>query len=336
MAHSSFAIALPSMTRNFLIPTTTSPTGPSISITLCEPSLTEDNLGHKTWLASFLLAKRLAHLPSYFPSIPSSTSNSNHDNNPTTKNKRHDTTSPPKTAYAEERSSLTRTNLRILELGSGTGLVGIAAASIFPSASVLLTDLPAIIPNLSANVTLNREIVMHAHPPCARSTMAVQVLDWSCNESVSAQVPPMETAKVENTREEEDGEVEAEDGGIGDDNDNDNDNDVLKFDLILVADPLYSPEHPAWLAHTIRRFLSSRDDGALVVVEVPLREGYRTEVETFRRLMDEGGLGMVEHGEEGGFDDWGDGEGDGKERREVRCWWGVWRWKDEGKVEVEK
>lgn len=45
----------------------------------------------------------------------------------------------------------------ILELGSGTGLAGIAAAAIFQNASVVLTDLDIALPALRHNVSLNSE-----------------------------------------------------------------------------------------------------------------------------------------------------------------------------------
>ncbi|XP_021718008.1 protein N-lysine methyltransferase METTL21A-like [Chenopodium quinoa] len=48
--------------------------------------------------------------------------------------------------------------LRVLELGSGTGLVGITAAAIL-GAHVTVTDLPHVIPNLEFNVLANAEII---------------------------------------------------------------------------------------------------------------------------------------------------------------------------------
>ncbi|KAF9620527.1 hypothetical protein IFM89_013148 [Coptis chinensis] len=45
--------------------------------------------------------------------------------------------------------------LRILELGSGTGLVGIAAAAILLHANVTITDLPHVLPNIQFNATAN-------------------------------------------------------------------------------------------------------------------------------------------------------------------------------------
>ncbi|KAL2247062.1 UNVERIFIED_CONTAM: EEF1A lysine methyltransferase 3 [Sesamum indicum] len=48
--------------------------------------------------------------------------------------------------------------LRLLELGSGTGLVGIAAAALL-GARVTLTDLPHVLPNLQFNVDSNAGIL---------------------------------------------------------------------------------------------------------------------------------------------------------------------------------
>ncbi|GLT39133.1 hypothetical protein SLA2020_133400 [Shorea laevis] len=49
-------------------------------------------------------------------------------------------------------------SLNILELGSGTGLVGIAAAVIL-GANVTVTDLPHVIPNLQFNVDANADLL---------------------------------------------------------------------------------------------------------------------------------------------------------------------------------
>ncbi|KAL1144049.1 hypothetical protein V6Z11_A11G203800 [Gossypium hirsutum] len=48
--------------------------------------------------------------------------------------------------------------LKILELGSGTGLVGISAAVMF-GANVTVTDLPQVVPNLQFNVEANADVV---------------------------------------------------------------------------------------------------------------------------------------------------------------------------------
>ena len=129
---------MPAMSRTFLVPISDSN---KAQIIIHEPSLTADNLGHKTWAASYLLAKRLHLLAAPAPSTPSSGDNVR--------------------------------KLRILELGAGTGLVGLAAAAVWPHAEVHLTDVQAIIDNLRDNVGAN-----HAAAGAARR-ITTGVLDWS-------------------------------------------------------------------------------------------------------------------------------------------------------------
>ncbi|CAF9925011.1 MAG: hypothetical protein HETSPECPRED_005720 [Heterodermia speciosa] len=223
------------LSRTFLIPRPLPSTSP-IHITLLEPSLTGDNLGHKTWLSAYLLARRLPSLlPTLFP------------------------INPP---------------LHILELGAGTGLLGLTVAALLPQAAVHLTDLPAIIPNLVQNTHVNGHLFA--------SAPSVGVLDWSESASTNKQ-----------------------------------------HDLILASDPLYSPQHPAWLVGTISRQLSTKRD-AKVVMELPLRDAYLGEVHEMRHRMLGAGLRLLDSGEEVGREDWGDSHG--VERGEVRCWWGVWGW----------
>lgn len=180
----------------------------------------------------------------------------------------------------------------MLELGAGTGLVGIAAALLFPTATVHLTDLPAIIPNLQMNVSQN----IPADPESSSTQrVTVGVLDWS---------------KLHQDGDRLVGETCAENS----------------FDIILAADPLYSPLHPTWLIDTISRFLK-RQKEARVMVELPLREVYGAEVEEFLAKMQLRGLVLVKQGEESGFEDWED-LGDKGKKTEVKCWWGEWGWDD--------
>lgn len=97
-------------------------------ISLKEPSLTSDNLGLKTWGSSLILSSRLIR-------------------NSTTTN-----------------STLIEP---ILELGSGTGLVGLVSSIV--GHTTLLTDLKEIISNLQTNVELNK----------IGSRATVEELDWS-------------------------------------------------------------------------------------------------------------------------------------------------------------
>ncbi|KKZ61560.1 hypothetical protein EMCG_00543 [[Emmonsia] crescens] len=243
--------AMPAISRAFTIPMAQHT---NFQLTLHEPSLTSDNLGMKTWVSSYLLAKRLHTI--LIP--PSSLIPSRYKNN---------------------------RPLRALELGAGTGLVGLSFAALWGSAaSIHLTDLDAIVPNLAHNVEQNEELLSKAG-----ASVSIGVLDWS-----------LET----NPR-----PVPAEDE---------------RCDIILAADPLYSPDHPRWLVQTIQRWLYP-DTESRVVVEMPLRDAYLPQVEDFRRRMEAAGLGVLMEGEEIGFDDW---EGRDGEALEVRCWWAVWGRRD--------
>jgi predicted nicotinamide N-methyase len=59
-----------------------------------------------------------------------------------------------------------------LELGAGTGLVGIAVAVVFPELSVLSTDLDEAIALMQENVDANHQLLPN-------NNMKVGVLDWA-------------------------------------------------------------------------------------------------------------------------------------------------------------
>ena len=128
---------MPEMTRTWLIngPMTTAP----LAFSIREPPLTGDNLGLKTWGTAFTMAKKLEDLG---------------------------------TMYFSHLFNERALSKRVLELGSGTGLVGIAAAAIW-SIPVLLTDLPEIEANLCYNVLQNTQVV-----EAQGGHIDSMVLDW--------------------------------------------------------------------------------------------------------------------------------------------------------------
>ncbi|KXS94184.1 hypothetical protein AC578_1508 [Pseudocercospora eumusae] len=199
-----------------------------LDLTLHEPALTGDSLGLKTWASSYLLAKRMTLLRTSLPPLP--------------------------------------IDATALELGSGTGLVGLAAAAIL-SRHLFLTDLPDIVPNLEHNAEVNAgSLSTHG----GQATCAV--LDWNQPQSLHV-------------------------------NDPDGDYEARTFPLILAADPLYSSDHPRLLVNAIRYHLSS-ERHARVVIELPLRDAYANERNDFGARMNAIGLHIVEEGEEMGYDDW--------------------------------
>jgi predicted nicotinamide N-methyase len=220
------------------------------NILIHEPSLTSDHLGLKTWAASYLLAKRFSNL-----SFPAS--------------------------FSSQRTLA-------LEIGSGTGLVGLAAATVL-GITVYLTDLPDIVGNLQRNADLNKETV----ELCGGSVVP-SILDWSVPNTLT---------------------VSSIDASPG----------VPNFPLIFAADTVYSMEHPKLMVNVISRWLTRSVD-ARVIFELPRRPGFEVELESLVKDLKEVGLKMLVEEDETGYDDWGsEGEDDNQEAA-IQCWFSVWTW----------
>lgn len=239
--------AMGDLNRCFSIPTKNG----SFELSIHEPALTGDDLGLKTWAASYLLAKRLHTLDLVRP-------------------------------QQHER-------LRVLELGSGTGLVGLAMAGL--GADVVLTDLQSIYANLARNAEANASILEEKG-----GTARTGILDWTNPHACTLFSKGNDSGSHGKALDE-------------------------KFPLILAADSLYSPDHPQMLVDTIMVWLSE-DLEAKVIVEFPYRDAYLPEIAKFRQRMTLIGLHVLEEGEERGYDDWGDASKD--EDALVTCWWSCW------------
>ncbi|KAL2180244.1 putative methyltransferase-domain-containing protein [Thermothelomyces heterothallicus CBS 202.75] len=228
----------------------------AFSLVIREPPLTGDSLGLKTWGSSYALARLLrqfadgplAHL--FVPGVLSAP---------------HE----------------------VLELGSGTGLLGLAAACVWKT-SVMLTDLPTIIPNLAHNVSLNREVVGRLGGKAEAAP-----LTWGGSRE---DVDPMFW-------------------------------EPNRFQLIIVADPLYDDDHPTLLAGAIDEQLALGAD-ARVLAMVPQRDEITRGL--LSSLREELGrrprpLLCLEEGVVDGQDDWGDEHGgdDDDGMRNVGFWWGI-------------
>jgi predicted nicotinamide N-methyase len=243
--------AMGALSRKFRIP---APSG-TFELTIHEPALTGDDLGLKTWAASYLLAKRL---------------------------------------HTFGIVQLGEARPQVLELGSGTGLVGLAMAAL--GAHVVLTDLPSIHQNLARNAYANAEVVQRNGGSTRTGT-----LDWS--QPSSCVLFPEGTTSVDT-------------GG---------ETLTTRFPWILASDSLYSSEHPHMLVNTIEAWLSE-DKNARVIVDFPYRDAYLPEIAKFREEMSRLGLQVLEEGEENGYDDWGLSAGNdgGDDRAVVTCWWSCW------------
>ena len=208
-------------------------------IVLYEPSLTADNLGWKTWGSSLILSQKIVDLLE------------------------EEGPQPPKNK-----------KLRVLELGSGTGLVGIswackwkeqqlqknADADLTSSIQIYLTDLPEITDNLKKNVITNE----------LESFVVADVLDWTNPQSF------IDT------------------------------HTLVPFDIILIADPIYSPMHPEWLVNMIAKFLSKdADSPRKCYLQIPIRAKYNEERTRLWSLLESNGLTVVNEEHDSGRDDWG-------------------------------
>lgn len=193
------------------------------SIEIHEPSLTADNLGWKTWGSSLILSQKLI-------------------------NRLH---------QVQFKSPL-----RVLELGSGTGLAGISWLAKWvelhgeEGIEMFLTDLPAIISNLRKNAEINR----------LDNIAIVAALDWT---------NPSNFIKMHSSK---------------------------TFDVVIVSDPIYSPDHPELVVSMIDRFLSEH---GTCFLEIPVRARYAAERRRLRRLLEDREFTIISEEMDKGLEDWG-------------------------------
>lgn len=241
------------MTRHFTIPTSQDQNYDA-TIEIYEPALTEDNLGLKTWSSSYVLAKKLHILSRHIP--------------------------------------LSR-ELPVLELGAGTGLVGLASALVW-QVPVVLTDLAEIVPNLARNVAGNEDIVSHRGSGAIAGT-----LDWTQPEIFSP-FTETHTADTDLTTECFTSFITTQ--------------PHQKVQTILAADPIYSPDHPPLLVNAVTSWLAPGKDARLVLA-YPIREAYLPQIADLRQRLKEAGLSVVTEGVEMTRDDWA---------AEVEVRWSIW------------
>lgn len=308
-----------------------------VELQIFEPSLTEDNLGLKTWGAGALLAGYLGKLQEHLlgPLI-------------------YDIGKERKMSRARERRAL-----RILELGAGTGVVGLAAAAVLANilekrkrsrlgsnveddthgetqkeygqatVEIQMTDLPPILNNLRKNIRANvsvvggqyveeeaRQVEENVHSAYSQNDnrsemfLSAGALDWSLSPPFSRPGTEYPHGTIRSTT------------TLGDDHsqqshDCSSFSDTVSrspFDVILVADPLYSSDHPHWLTNTIAQNLLRRDNSngchARVISALPLRSHYADVRAVWARLMDEAGFTRLSSGLLTGKEDWDDGNRD--------------------------
>lgn len=236
----------------------TGPNTPSLNLKISDPGeLAADNLTLATWGSSQILADVL-----------------------------HTLRIPP------AQSSSDSTTIPVLELGAGTGLVGLTAAAVWQTESIL-TDLAPILPGISANVALNEEL-LRDHGGSARCGM----LDWSVPEELKIWSTESPRASATTSRK----VFRAS---------------VNKARVILAADTVYSEEHPELLTRTIGSWLEPGRESRLVIC-YPLRIGYIDHIRDLWERFEDLGLEAIQEGREQIDASWDE---------DVPYEWSVWSWK---------
>ncbi|GAB7357183.1 hypothetical protein MBLNU459_g8172t1 [Dothideomycetes sp. NU459] len=206
--------------------------GQKIPIKISEPALRAENLSLETWASSEILSNLIHRL---------------------------DDVNFPSNDAAISSTSM----VPILELGAGTGLVGLSAAAIW-KLPVVLTDLEPIIPGLAANIKLNEGIL---HGDARKATCGT--LDWNKPAKLSIKEPSGEVL-IPSTN---------------------------KAHVILAADTVYSEEHPRLLSTVVLNWLS-RDPDARFIITYAMRVAYLDEIRELWQLLEAGGLEAVDEGQD--------------------------------------
>lgn len=196
----------------------------NIDLCIAEDNISADNLGLITWISSFVLARQLHTFGLEF-----------------TENE----------------------DIPILEIGAGTGLVGLTAAKLF-SKKTILTDLPGIVPGLRTNVDLNKQVLGDVS-----SVVHCGSLDW-----ITPQMLTLESGT----------QLDAS---------------KTKANIILAADTIYDEDHPELLANTILTWLA-RTRTARVIFTYSLRVAYLDYIRDMWERLESAGLVAEQEGQEQG------------------------------------
>ncbi|KAG5360846.1 Protein-lysine N-methyltransferase rrg1 [Yarrowia sp. B02] len=156
----------------------------------------------------------------------------------------------------------------VLELGSGTGLCGIATALL--GHPTIATDLPEIVGNLETNFSENKI-----------ENFKTRTLDWTQPKSFL-----------------------------------EDDTTPNKYTTVVLADPVYSENHPPWIRDMLEEFLEKKAD-ARAIICVPLRRKFDEVRAQLWKLLDEAGFDRVRGGEVDDKDEFG----------HMVYTWGEWKWR---------
>jgi Lysine methyltransferase len=224
--------------------------GNLIEIEIHIPPIRAENLNLTTWGSSYILASQLHQLK-------------------------------------VDTSSSTQDRIKILELGAGTGLVGLSAAAIWKT-DVVLTDLEPIVSGLAKNIEANQEIlaVSGASATCG-------ALDW--NQPGTLTLHSRGHHGLSQTFS----------------------SCTDKATVIFAADTIYSEEHPLMLTTVIFAWLKPGSQSRAIIA-CPLRVAYLDAIRELWERLEQGGLHAIDEGRAETGEEWDD------ERYHE---WSVWAWK---------
>ena len=138
-----------------------------------------------------------------------------------------------------------RKRCRVIELGAGTGIAGIAA-SLLGASHVVVTDLPYVVPLIQTNIDLNVPLSL---PSSASSSCIARAYAWG--EDTGRLFDEEEGREDEDGREDEPKTVNNEEEGREDEIEG-------KFDVILLADVVYAPKYYSALVKALRELSHSK------------------------------------------------------------------------------
>ena len=177
----------------------------------------------------------------------------------------------------------------VLELGAGTGIAGLSAAAIWHT-SVVLTDLPPILPGIAANVALNRSLLAQ-HGGLA----LCGALDWAQPDKLDIN-NDQTTAEVKTPHP---------------------DYARSKARVMMAADTIYSEEHPELLCTVIKARLEAGPQSRFILA-YPLRVGYLDFIRDLWDQLEAIGLESIQEGREMMDESWDE---------DTPYEWCVFRWK---------
>lgn len=203
----------------------------TVEIKITEPNLRADNLHLTTWPSSLIMASVLHTL-------------------------------------AIDLNNLAE--IEVLELGAGTGLVGLTACLLWQK-QIILTDLPPILPGLEANININVAVLKES-----AGSIQCGSLDWSHPETLVLESGKSFTAAQ------------------------------TKASIILAADTVYSEEHPELLSRAILTWLAPGPNSRAIIT-CALRVAYLDFIRELWELLERGGLETIQDGQQKGIEeDWDD------------------------------